>query len=1835
MRCPNVLDIDSLWGMAGTAGTLRSTLGENRFAVLCAVAEQADPVSGRAIAGALKVSPTTASDHLSLLEAAGLVRSSTVGRAKLWRLNVDSELVRAWLRETGGIVAESGSNPASTGGAGVTFERKVVADYLGRLLVGDGAAGLGSGRVVRWVALQQAPEFTVDDVVVGAALEGEVEPSLVLALAARRAPNVVKSDAKSQGLFNGFVKQLMIMDPDGPELRLGLAVSGAQEHAEQLKVLAGAAGGQSDAVGFFNLLRTAGKFNAGVQSRLKQVEGLVQRALEDLGQQDPPVDVVEQRTWELLSRLVVLSPRMEGPDDSDWAELPRVLRPFSAPGTLLGGTLLRDRLLTLADEWAPVAASVDVSMVRRRVHDLLDTAAGRHTVGWRALDLLTGQARDAVSNQILSADGVRRVRLDRGDVVKALTTAAESAAGVVVHGESGIGKSSLAFGLFAETDDAVAAHDHGETADGEDASGGGRDAGVQVVCMNLRHLPGTALQFEALLGLPLNGLLAEMSAPTRLLIVDGADAVSEGRQELLTYVVNAAVAADVHVVAVTASDAKQLVADTLKGSVRQGVVEVAVPPLTDAQVDLVVAEFGELDAMAANPQSRELLRRPVLVDLLVHGGIEGVPLSDFDAMKQVWEGLVRRRGLSDRGVPEARSSVMLQLARVALESRDQLDAAVMLDADALEGLRKDGLLRTPQDNPFRPLPEFAHDELRRYAVAWLLLGDGDPIKALLDAGVPRWALGAARLACQAMLVAKDTPPNPAAGRFMRWQRQFDELVDAGHGERWADVPGEALLTLGDPRPVLRDAWPQLRADDGAGVQRLVRLVDQRLRDESKFVRVAPVEPLIELLLEDETPWASSKPERTLLMDWLRSLAISGVPEGHALRETLRARLVAFCAVADERLRVETEEREAERAAKEAAMTDEERAERQARFKSFPPSLFEEHGWPRSRRRRRRPVISREITDETVVELFALLGPDLGAEGEAALRRIADSAPEDLKPAMEGVGCDYALARYRRGFLAEMTVAYYLDDEEDGTGGHYLDKGVREHKYWVLGTPLSASWMGPFRALFQTDFRGGVAALNRILNHAAMVRATSMARDYGYYGPVEDSDLDRFRFEMAVTGAPHVYVGDPNTWNWYRGTGVGPYPCMSALQALERVCDEYIGMGAPLERLVPMVLDGCDNIAMVALVVGLLVRHLDKAGTLLDRYLAEPDVWHFEFSRLTNEYGFLRASSDGIARPERRQWSLREAAMSLVLAAATPERAEELRFVGEQLVDKVCHQIEQLGEAVSREAVEVELSTARAWASGLDRSTYSVKETEQGWEVQSHPPAEVTAALTAGMDWLRDSQEAMRLTVRYHIKQEDGTAEPITTEDLVADLNTAATLIKSPRELDAMGWDGPAAVAGYALTHHIAGGLPLPDNSVRIAADIVLRIGEDDVPQRDHDIEESYFSQGADRVAARALPLLLTPIADHARRLIDGGDGTVAYSRVEVALVELSRSNVLQTRLFLARGFDHVWASPCTHNSVCPHLTALRITTDMMRECVLGPWEMERQKYAYETLADPIVKTLPPVADDNILVSRLDAAIRALAPAAVANICVSEEARALLEVLIDAQRRALIAQDRDIDDRGSHALAAARALLTLDDDDAILAHVDAFVDNSTVLDNVLRALSAAAEEDQRRAATARRIWPQIAERCIDAHDSGHGTFKNRMTGRDYTLAALIPTAAGETTYLHSEYAGKPIVWWDPAAWTATVDRWLGVAAGKPTCVDALVQFIRLALPTAEQARLGIPWVARATIPDAPAIATRCYTVAEWLIDVRVAAQMAGMASEWQRTVDALVVAGDSRLAPYSE
>ena len=63
--------------------------------------------------------------------------------------------------------------------------------------------------------------------------------------------------------------------------------------------------------------------------------------------------------------------------------------------------------------------------------------------------------------------------------------------------------------------------------------------------------------------------------------------------------------------------------------------------------------------------------------------------------------------------------------------------------------------------------------------------------------------------------------------------------------------------------------------------------------------------------------------------------------------------------------------------------------------------------------------------------------------------------------------------------------------------------------------------------------------------------------------------------------------------------------------------------------------------------------------------------------------------------------------------------------------------------------------------------------------------------------------------------------------------------------------------------------------------------------------------------------------------------------------------------------------------------------------------------------------------------------------------------------------------------------------------------------------------------------------------------------------------------------------------------------------------------------------GLPRVAQLVEGDVDASARRSFLLTEWLISVRAAAEANGVLAPWQQLVDSLVVAGNSRLAPYSD
>ena len=254
------------------------------------------------------------------------------------------------------------------------------------------------------------------------------------------------------------------------------------------------------------------------------------------------------------------------------------------------------------------------------------------------------------------------------------------------------------------------------------------------------------------------------------------------------------------------------------------------------------------------------------------------------------------------------------------------------------------------------------------------------------------------------------------------------------------------------------------------------------------------------------------------------------------------------------------------------------------------------------------------------------------------------------------------------------------------------------------------------------------------------------------------------------------------------------------------------------------MEGCENLAMPGLAVGLLVRHLEHAGTSLDPYLADPLAWELEFARRTSEAGIHISAPDDVTQAERRSWTFLDVALWLVVHADS-ERAAQLKAIGTKLIAAAREYDTDAdgpagGEGEPGNGRASRATVARRWAGTLDGDRYQVSPADGGVSFQYVPPEEVEAELRPGNEELERGREAMRLVLRYVLECRDKrtTAAPVTREELISDLGTARELARNPSPRSPVGhWDAPAAVAAAALEASIQQGMDIPSDLAQFAA----------------------------------------------------------------------------------------------------------------------------------------------------------------------------------------------------------------------------------------------------------------------------------------------------------------------------------------------------------------------------------------------------------------------------------
>lgn len=1733
--------------------TLQATLSDNEYGALKVLAESITPLSGRKVAAALRVSPTTANDALATLSEAGFATSKRTGRATLWQLAVSNPLISAWLEEVMPAATElsTGSSPYSTGGGGIRLEHSYAACLVAGLLAGESMSELGDALSVESIRLQASDVSEADDILIeGRDTHGELHRS---SIAVRRNPALTTSDSASVPLIRDF---LVVVTDHWSEVssgrwRLVLAVSTTANAITQLAELAELASTLPSGDELSNRMTQPGRTNAGIRDRHRHTKGLVEQASEGL----PSANGLsaDELTWRLLSSLSARSLRLERTDRADRTTAVKALQRMLHNGTPAAADALFSRIEELVGAWAPQAAVLTQSVIRRSLSSYPLSRSARFASAWGVLDRLGVRLRDTVRPALQSASQSLELERpeERSRLTEAMRSMGMSAGTLVVTGDPDVGKSALSLRVV-------------EALVGE---------GATVASLSLRDLPHNVMELERLLGgSAIDDVMATGEVRLiRLLLIDGSESVLEGKGQVFRTVAAAALRAGFGVVAVTRTDGLRQVRDELARSCElagSGVApaEHVVAPLTHDERERLSATFATLARLSGDQRASWLLGRPGLVDALLRTGEALDPanfLCEADVFNAVWRSLIRGDEIRAPGAasPDDREQAALSVAKRTLGI-----AVEPLHGTAVAELRSDGVLRVPNNPALSRGDEFATDLFRDLALCGLFTKhEWEPLSS---AGAPRWSIRAARLGCQTALLDGD--------RLSAWANlstRFSEIAGA-HGDRWLEVPHEALLTLGDAERAIRELWGTLTGDDCASLATMLRLAEARYVNGTIGDAFA-LAPLVKVIF-CEQPNIENGPRfghraiheviQDIVLAWLRGAA-SSRPGPDRLRQEVRDVIL-----------------------------------------DADPPLY----------------------DDFAVEALATLGPDVDDRAEAWLREVAKKKPGNLNPAVESFAVAVSMSQARPRLLLDLAEAYYIElpapPDRWGGGHHALDDGIRDFRHGLapgFGVPQAAWYYGPFFRLLNMIPVETIAFINRMLDHAAAFRVEKLSTYSNQVG--EPEDLEGVHLELPGLG-PRLYVGDSHVWAWYRGTSVGPYACMSALLALERFIDHLLeNLHLPSQTIIDHLFLDCHNLAVPGLLVGFLIRHPDAVEDLLDPFLAVPAIWHLETARVAGDGFRVRdPDADKLTGADRRRYAFHETVSAMVVnarLAGDDERLAQLEAVGAKLIETARA---ELTNAASDN--DEYLAMIESWAAEFRIDNYRASRSGDQVLIQFERPERVEQVLAPRNAELQTTNLLYGLQNRYGRYNDEPEKWPV--ESLEEDLATARRVEEGGNVPEGMLWPENAlvAVAGAAVRAHALGLVTVDDSHLTWAAEALLWAAEN--PRIDGmSYHGSMFAMGADRAAAASVPVLL---------LAPFGDLGFDRLRVEDCLRSLATSLYDEVRTIYVKGCEPVWAAPCDHDEgtgqCLRHHPAWVAAISGLADCRLGPWNQKGQTREHDPLPPPFHESIPAVAADDLLVNRLRMPLACMVDARRVT-CLQNAVSDLWTPLWDAHCRGLAHWWEEGYDHHAHitheSIARRMVEITLDGDrDPVRAHIEAFATNSNALHLLFDGFATVFtyEEELRRSMV--DFWPWALEVALDA--VGDGTeLRSQHHWFDYLTAALLPTpnARSWDSDIDGTLARCRQSWIQPEAIGELGERWLSLARWEPKAVDAVIKFAKSA-PIQWQTTVALSWIGTIIDGRFDLIANHLWFLEEWLTDLRSSgAIVREVKSHYHRIVDGLAAAGD--------
>lgn len=1050
-------------------------------------------------------------------------------------------------------------NPFSTGGGGVTFEQLVGASYLVSLLAGDIPRGLDSG-ITKEVKFQQRWSGALIDDVVVTSMDKKQERRLALQIK----HDLTFSAAPSNTTFARVMEDCWKIftnssgwkfDSDIDRIGVGIGIY-KSKIASHFKPLLEIARTSKDEDEFTKRVELPSFSSKEKREYLQVIRNLLTKAKGS--------DVTDSEIWRFLKCFVVVHFDLENAGSRDSVNCwNRLLDQLKKRDGSQARTLFYT-LVSIVGEYARSAGSIDASTLRTKIPVILKDQPNFIS----DLNHLRAHS-NTILESIHDTIGVA-VHLPRIEIVDQLEASLKEKEIVVISGEPMVGKSVL-LKLLANR----------LRSEGE------------VITFSVERLAGATLEnflhnihikndFQTILS-------AIGNAPLRCVLIDGLEqAMDEDKKRVLNDLIIAVRRYNESILAkgghrdycwrilctcrLLEATNVLLHLETRRNLANDSLKMVEVGGLSDEEVAEVVTQLPKLKDLASKGHLKEILSRPLILDMLTLPDIslspESIPstLSESWLLDWFWKEVVRlaegmRRG---GGNPNKREQLLIRIAMESLRGDRSVAISEDMDSEAVSGLVSDRLL-IKEANHLR----FTHDVLKDWTLVMSLRHHKDEIpRYLIRLGQPLRLVRAFRLYASRCLEVEQSPS--------AWSNLLIALEDESTlSPRWYQIALTAPLFS----PLLKEILPRIQShlfgNDGALLTRFLKAL--------RTICVQP-SPTAYIVFGDLPPAEFEK----YLAYWTMPIWKQWAPVVQLVLQNpdlIKDEVSFEFSHIAEKWMVNTDKNQLFR--KEIATFS---------LEKLNDGLLQSYKDQPKNRYIKSVLWAADCLPEKVddfVKQKAIRGRDNESYGfeELILREgwvpICKNLPKTAVDILEAILCEK------------------IEPDRFESYHHlFMNLGIR-HTMWNPPTYLKGPFLGLLR--FHTD--KGLELIHRITNHATQCWKKREELEWSRKPIPQNIRLKCS--DVKVWGNKHVY-------HWYRYPSVAPNAITCALMALEYWMNTQLKEDSDPQQLFESVLKDTESAAVVGVCSSVALANWKICGEVMIPILENPAFWTMDIYRLVQD-----------------------------------------------------------------------------------------------------------------------------------------------------------------------------------------------------------------------------------------------------------------------------------------------------------------------------------------------------------------------------------------------------------------------------------------------------------------------------------------------------------------------------------------------------------------------------------------------------------------------------------------